>query len=206
VGTGNDWQREFLAPKRQQWRSVRLPGEGQPPAGRTTPTTARAHSAQRGQVAAPARKWPTEHEAIIGPAAVAVRRRAGLCRRHPLPYARRMFGMRSRVVKVRYPMPTFVAVHIQVQAHDLIEAGKPTRALLLLKRRAQLNWPEAIDAAAILKSGQVLPDWPQLDETDLATRARDLRDAGRRKAAIFTVRAERNELSYDDAAAYVDSA
>lgn len=116
------------------------------------------------------------------------------------------------MVKVR--VPAFVSVDIQVQAHDLIEAGKPIRALLLLKRKAQLSWPEALDAAAILKSGQVLSEWP-LDRTDLATRARDLRDAGRRKEAIFTVRAETHvalvgegqavELDYDAAAAYVDS-
>jgi hypothetical protein len=120
-----------------------------------------------------------------------------------------------RVVTVRYRMPTFVVVDIQVQAHDLIEAGRPIRALLLLRRKAHLSWTEARDAAAILKSGQVLPEWPRPDRTDLARRARDLRDEGRRKAAIFTVRAETHvalvgegqaaELDYAAAAAYVDS-
>lgn len=119
-----------------------------------------------------------------------------------MSYDLRMF---RRVVVVRYEMPLYTPVAIQVQAHDLIEAGRFGRALWVLWRRAQHRLHNAVKAAKVLRSGEVLPDFPMPGKEPLEVRAARLRDSGRRKEALFIVR---GELSVTAAAAeaFVDQA
>ena len=106
---------------------------------------------------------------------------------------------------MHYELPLVVPIAIQVHVHDLIEAGDVRKATRVLLSEGQLNRAEAAQAVEVLRSGGVLPDFPIPDQTDLATRARALRDSGRRKHAIFTVRSERDDMGPDDAEAFVDS-
>jgi hypothetical protein len=107
-------------------------------------------------------------------------------------------------VVVEVDMPTFVPIEIQVQAHDLIEVGRLREATRLLARRAQLPRSEAQTAMQVLLDGGVLPDFPRGTRSDLAERARELRDSGRRKEALFTVRSERL-MGASTAASYIDA-
>lgn len=116
-----------------------------------------------------------------------------------------MSGWRPLRVRVGYQLPLLVPIAIQVRAHDLIEAGDHRQAVRVLRKQAQLRRSEAVEAALVLRSGDVLPDFPMLDQPDLAVRARELRDSGRRKEAIFTVRSELG-IGDSEAASYVDLA
>lgn len=116
-----------------------------------------------------------------------------------------MFSWRRRYVTVHYEMPIFVPIAIQVRAHDLIEAGQLREAARVLAKQAQLPRRDAAEAAEVLRSGGVLADFPMPDRADLKVRVQELRDSGRRKEAVFTVRSER-KLTTADAEAVVESA
>jgi hypothetical protein len=108
-------------------------------------------------------------------------------------------------MRVYYQLPLFVPIAIQVRAHDLIETGDFRQAARVLRKQAQLRRSEAVEAASVLQSGDVLPDFPMPDQADLTVRVRDLRESGRRKEAVFMVRSER-ETSIAEAESFVDLA
>lgn len=111
---------------------------------------------------------------------------------------------RRSTVRVYVEIPSFVMVDKQVEAHDLIEAGRLSKAVRVLRKQAGLSRREARDAVKTLRSGGVLPEWPMPDKPDLSARVADLKAAGRHKEALFLVRIEQ-QVSKPEAERFVDS-
>lgn len=101
-------------------------------------------------------------------------------------------------------MPSFVMVDKQVEAHDLIEEGKFSKAAKVLRKKAGLSRREARDTVETLRSGGVLPEWPMPGKADLSVRVAELKAAGRRKEALFLVRIEQ-QVSEAEAEKFVRS-
>ncbi|MGS2644350.1 hypothetical protein [Streptosporangium sp. LJ11] len=116
----------------------------------------------------------------------------------------RHWRARSNVVRVHIDLGLVTPVGVQVRAHDLIEAGRFTDAIELIRKESQVSQDEAEDVAKTLRAGHVLPDFPMPWEGDLPTRVRNLVSAGRRKEAVFLVRSKEG-MSQPKAEAFVDS-
>ncbi|GAA3160248.1 hypothetical protein GCM10010466_58910 [Planomonospora alba] len=108
------------------------------------------------------------------------------------------------MVRVHIDLGLVTPIGVQVRAHDLIEAGKFMDAVELIRKESQVSQDEAEEVAKTLRAGHVLPDFPMPWEGDLATRARRLIAADRRKEAVFLARSM-GDMDPSEAEAFVDS-
>ncbi|GAA3702770.1 hypothetical protein GCM10022224_080710 [Nonomuraea antimicrobica] len=114
------------------------------------------------------------------------------------------WARRRRVTRIYVGLDHITPVDVQVRAHDLIEAGRFSDAVELIRAESQVSRQIAVEVAEVLRGGGVLPGFPVFDEGDLTTRVRRLLEAGNRKQAVFLTRST-EEMSQAEAEAFVDS-
>jgi len=108
------------------------------------------------------------------------------------------------MAEVQVDLDLITPIHVQVRAHDLLEAGEYAAAVELIRKESQVSRWEAEEVAKALQAGHVLPDFPMPWEGDLSTRVLKLVTAGRRKEAVFLVRSH-EDMSRPEAEAFVDA-
>ncbi|MEZ0070958.1 ribosomal protein L7/L12 [Planotetraspora sp. GP83] len=103
-------------------------------------------------------------------------------------------------------LPPPVSADLQNHVRHLYVAGRKIEAIKVIREETGLGLKEAKSLAEALASGRVIPTAPTGDPArpDLASRARELKAAGRTEQAVFLVRGETG-MGQSEAEAFIDA-
>ncbi|MCT9933076.1 ribosomal protein L7/L12 [Planotetraspora sp. A-T 1434] len=103
-------------------------------------------------------------------------------------------------------LPPPVSADLQNHVRHLYAAGRKIEAIKVIREATGLGLREAKTLAEALASGQVIPAVPVGDPArpDLASRARQLKAAGRAEQAVFLVRGETG-MGQSEAEAFIEA-